>query len=141
MKLWYDESNSNNETLIFMLQRQDNQKQPTSPFLNKIIFICRMKNSRKLNRAQRFILIGILFILTVPYIEQLDGNASFDWGPFDFVLAFVILLTFGFGIEFLVRKIQSRRLKWLAILGIILFFVLLWGELAVGIFNSPIAGD
>ncbi len=100
-----------------------------------------MKNSRKLNRAQRFILTGILFILTVPYIEQLDGNATFDWGCFDFVLAFVILLTFGFGLEYLVRTIQSRRLKWLAILGIILFFVLLWGELAVGIFNSPISGD
>ncbi len=100
-----------------------------------------MKNSRILNRAQRFILFGILFILTVPFIEQLDGNASFNWSSFDFVLAFVILFTLGFGLEYLVRTIQSRRLKWLAILGVILFFVLLWGELAVGIFNSPIAGD
>ena len=100
-----------------------------------------MKNGKKLNRAQRFILLGILFILTVPFIEQLDGNASFDWGLLDFVLAFVMLLTFGFGLEYLLRTIQSRRLKGLAILGIILFFVLLWAELAVGIFNSPIAGD
>ncbi len=100
-----------------------------------------MKISRIFNRAQRFILLGILFILIDLIIERLDGNASFNWSSFDFVLAFVILLTFGFSLEYLVRTIQSRRLKWLAILGIILFFVLLWAELALGIFDSPIAGD
>lgn len=100
-----------------------------------------MKNNIKLNRAQRFILLGILFILTIPFIEQLNGNASFNWGPLDFVLAFLILITLGFGVEFFVRTIQSRRLRWLAILGIVLFIVLLWAELAVGIFNSPIAGN
>jgi hypothetical protein len=100
-----------------------------------------MKNKIKLNRAQRFILLGILFILTIPFIEQLDGNAAFNWGPLDFVLMFMILLTLGFGIEFFVRTIQSRRLRWLAILCIVLFIMLLWAELAVGVFDSPIAGD
>lgn len=100
-----------------------------------------MKKRIKMNRIQRLILFGILLLLTIPLIEQLDGNASFDWGPLDFALAFVLLLSFGFGIEYLVRKIQSRRLKGFAILGIIVFFVLLWAELAVGIFNSSIAGD
>ncbi len=94
-----------------------------------------------MNRVQGYILLGILFILTIPFIEQLDGNASFNWGPLDFVLAFLILITLGFGIEFFVRTIQSRQLRWLAILGIVLIIVLLWAELAVGIFNSPIAGD
>lgn len=100
-----------------------------------------MKKNIKLNRSQGFILLGILILLTIPLIEQMDGNAAFDWGPFDFILAFLLLFTLGFGIEFFVRKIKSRQLKWVAILGIILFFVLLWAELAVGIFNAPIAGD
>jgi hypothetical protein len=100
-----------------------------------------MKKNIKFNRSQGFILLGILILLTIPLIEQMDGNATFDWGPFDFVLAFLLLLTLGFGIEFFVRRIKSRRLKWVAILSIILFFILLWAELAVGIFNTPIAGD
>jgi uncharacterized membrane protein YhaH (DUF805 family) len=100
-----------------------------------------MKKIIKLNRSQRIILLGIIFVLTIPFIEQMDGNSAFDWGPFDFVLAFLLLLTLGFGIEFFVRRIKSRQLKWFAILSIILFFILLWAELAVGIFNTPIAGD
>ncbi len=100
-----------------------------------------MKKNIKLNRSQRIILLGILILLTIPLIEQMEGNAAFDWGPFDFILAFLLLFTLGFGIEFFVRRINSRQIKWLAILGIILFFVLLWAELAVGIFNTPIAGD
>jgi hypothetical protein len=100
-----------------------------------------MKKIGKLNRTQWIIFIGIILFLCIPFIEQLDGNASFNWGLLDFVLAFLILITLGFGIEFFVRTIQSHRLKWLAILGIVLFIVLLWAELAVGIFNSPIAGD
>ena len=100
-----------------------------------------MKKNIKFNRSQGFILLGILILLTIPLIEQMDGNATFDWGAFDFILAFVLLLILGFGIEFFVRRIKSRQLKWFAILSIILFFILLWAELAVGIFNTPIAGD
>lgn len=95
----------------------------------------------KMRRAQFVILFIVLVLLLIPFLEQLDGKAAFDWGPFDFILAFLLLFTLGFGIEFFVRRIKSRQIKWLAILGIILFFVLLWAELAVGLFNSPIAGD
>ena len=95
----------------------------------------------KMRRAQFVILFIVLVLLLIPFLEQLDGKATFDWGAFDFILAFVLLLILGFGIEFIVRRIKSRQIKWLAILGIILFFVLLWAELAVGLFNTPIAGD
>jgi len=95
----------------------------------------------KIRRTQFVILLIVLGLLLIPLLEQFDGKAAFDWGAFDFILAFVLLLILGFGIEFFVRRIKSRQIKWLAILGIILFFVLLWAELAVGLFNTPIAGD
>ena len=108
-------------------------------FIILILILSGMKN--KIRRTQFVILLIVLGLLLIPLLEQFDGNATFDWGPFDFVLAFLLILTLGFGIEFFVRRIKSRQIKWLAIPGIILFFVLLWAELAVGIFNTPIAGD
>ena len=90
---------------------------------------------KKLNRTQIIILVVLLTLLLIPLIEQQEGNSAFNWTVFDYILAFSLLLTVGF------RSIRSKRIKWVAIIGIALFFVLLWSELAVGIFNTPIAGD
>ncbi len=100
-----------------------------------------MKKIGKLNRTQWIILIGIILILCIPFIERLGGNESINWTFFDYLMAFILLFSFGITLEFSVRSIRSRSLKWAAIVGIVLFFVLLWVELAVGIFNSPFAGN
>jgi hypothetical protein len=96
---------------------------------------------KKLNRTQIIILVVLILLLMIPLIEQQGGNTAFNWTVFDYILAFSLLLTVGFGVEFCIRSIRSKRIKWVAIFGIALFFVLLWAELAVGIFNTPIAGD
>ncbi len=93
------------------------------------------------NKRQKLILLSIFLILTIPFVEQLDGNAEFNWSVFDFILAFVMLLSLGFGLEYLIRKIPSIKVKIFAILVVCFLFILLWAEMAVGIFNSPIAGD
>ena len=36
---------------------------------------------------------------------------------------------------------MRNRKKWIYILFVIVLFFLLWAELGVGIFDSPIAGD
>lgn len=94
-----------------------------------------------LNKAQIIILFIIFILLCIPLIEMEDGNSSINWSVFDFFIAFLLLTISGFSIEFAIRKIKKRTNKIKAILLILLFLLLLWGELAVGIFNSPIAGD
>ncbi len=100
-----------------------------------------MQYGNKFNKTQRIILLCIVLLLIIPLVEQLDGNAEFNWSVFDFILAFVMLLSFGFGLEYLIRKIPSIKVKIFAILVACFLFILLWAEMAVGIFNSPIAGD
>jgi hypothetical protein len=100
-----------------------------------------MKKIGKLNRPQWIIFIVIILLLCIPFIEQLGGNESFNWTFFDYLMAFILLFSVGITLEFTVRSIRSRSLKRAAIVVIVLFFILLWAELAVGIFNSPIAGD
>jgi len=93
------------------------------------------------NLAQKVIFTVILLLLCIPWLEQLDGKAAFHWTLFDYFAALALLSTFGFGLEYLVRKTKSKKRKFLIILVVTFLFILLWAELAVGIFDSPIAGD
>ena len=63
------------------------------------------------------------------------------WTPMDFVVASVLLLSAGFGMAYLWKKLAQSTYRFYIIAGLILLFVLLWAELAVGIFGSPLAGS
>ena len=93
------------------------------------------------NLAQKVIFTVILLLLCIPWLEQLDGQAAFHWTMFDYITAIVLLSIFGFGVEYVVRKTKSKKGRFLIILILTLLFMLLWAELAVGVFDSPIAGD
>ena len=95
----------------------------------------------KFNKTQKVILLCNVLFLFITLIEQLDGNAAFNWSVFDFVLAFILLSSFGLILEFTIRKLPNKKSKFIVILIILFLFVLIWAELAVGIFNSPISGD
>jgi hypothetical protein len=95
----------------------------------------------KFNKIQKTILLITVLMLIIPFIEILDGNAAFNWSVFDFFLAFILLSSFGLILEFTLRKLPNKKSKFIVILIILFLFVLIWAELAVGIFNSPIAGD
>ncbi|MFN4885363.1 MAG: hypothetical protein ACK5EW_08900 [Bacteroidota bacterium] len=94
-----------------------------------------------MNKVQKVILIIILVLLCIPLIEMMDGNSQVNWSIFDFIVAFILLTAVGFSMEWVFRKIQNKRYKIALGILILLLFILLWGELAVGIFGSPIAGD
>ena len=89
------------------------------------------------NKPQKVIFSVILLLLCIPWLEQLDGKAAFHWTVFDYFAAFVLLLTFGFGLEYVVRKTKSKKGKFLIILILALLFILIWTELAVGVFDYP----
>ena len=64
-----------------------------------------------------------------------------NWSAFDFVIAFVLLLGLGTTIEFILQKTKeaNSKLAWIVIA--LLLFFLLWAELAVGVFGTPLAGS
>jgi uncharacterized membrane protein len=64
-----------------------------------------------------------------------------NWSIMDFLIAGVLLFGTGLTIEFVLRKVKTRKNRILVCGIIILLLLLLWTELAVGIFGSPIAGN
>ena len=85
-----------------------------------------------------FLISGVL--LLVPLIAMQLTN-EVNWTLMDFVVAACLLLTAGLTCEWIMR-IAKRKIVRVALvtLGIVLF-LLIWAELAVGIFGTPFAGS
>ena len=63
------------------------------------------------------------------------------WSLFDFVIMGLMLVALGVGVQLVARRVQGSTRLFLIVAVIILLFLLLWGEMAVGLFGSPISGD
>jgi hypothetical protein len=86
------------------------------------------------------IILSVPILLLIPLIAMQFTN-DVDWKLFDFVLMGILLLGTGLLCEFVIRKVKSIGYR-LAICGAILVALLLiWAELAVGIFGTPFAGS
>ena len=64
-----------------------------------------------------------------------------NWSIFDFVVMGFLLLFFSLGIDVTMKKVKNENIKILYVVLTILIFLLIWAELAVGIFGSQFAGD
>lgn len=93
-----------------------------------------MKNKRLLG-----ILGVIVTILLIPAIAM-QFSTEVNWSLFDFVIAGILLLLTGLAIEFVLRKV-SKKYQIILVLTILGLFLLIWIELAVGIFGTPFAGS
>lgn len=82
----------------------------------------------------------VLVLLSIPFVAMFITD-EVKWTVFDFVIMGALLSAVGFTIEYILRKIQTNKMRILLTLVVILIFGLVWLELAVGIFNSPIAGS
>lgn len=82
----------------------------------------------------------ILVILALPLIGMQFSNAI-DWKAGDFAMAAVLLVLATLVIEITKRLIPNKTPRRIFMAVGILVIVLIWLELAVGVFNSPIAGS
>ena len=93
-------------------------------------------------QLKRFIIVLIVSvsILLVPFLAQ-QFTDEVNWSLSDFLIAGLMLFGTGILIDFLLRKIDKVSHRIIAIVIILLVFMLIWAELAVGIFGSPFAGN
>ncbi|WP_349522158.1 hypothetical protein [Muricauda sp. NFXS6] len=86
------------------------------------------------------ILTSVLVLLLIPFVAM-QFSYEVNWSPFDFLVAGGLLLALGLSIDFAAHKAKSFNKKLIAIAAVVILFLLIWAELAVGIFGSPIAGN
>ena len=81
-----------------------------------------------------------LFLLLFPLVGTLVSN-EVNWSFFDFIVMGILILSMSFGIKQVVMTIKNTNYRVHIIGMILLVFILIWVELAVGIFDTPFAGS
>ncbi len=64
-----------------------------------------------------------------------------NWSVFDFIIGGALLFLVGLALNVAWITIQKKEHRIILCLVILFLFVLIWAELAVGIFNSRFAGS
>jgi hypothetical protein len=64
-----------------------------------------------------------------------------DWSGFDFLVMASLILSLSILINLILYYFNSSRLKLLLVFILVILFLLIWAELAVGIFGTPFAGS
>ena len=81
-----------------------------------------------------------LFLLLIPLIGMAITD-EINWSPFDFIIMSSLLISLSIGINFLSNRVKNLNNRVLYIGTLVLIFMLIWAELAVGIFGTAFAGN
>jgi peptidoglycan/LPS O-acetylase OafA/YrhL len=93
-----------------------------------------MKSKRRIG-----MLLTVALLLLVPLLAM-QFTAEVNWTFFDFLIAAILLLGTALLCELVMRKVRKPEHR-IAICAVLLVaFLLIWIELAVGIFGTPFAG-
>lgn len=91
-------------------------------------------------RRPLLIVLAVGLLLAIPRIAM-QFTDEVHWTGSDFLVAGTLLLGTGLLAEGILRTFTKwrQRFAWLAALGLVLLLV--WAELAVGVFGTPFAGS
>jgi asparagine N-glycosylation enzyme membrane subunit Stt3 len=92
------------------------------------------------NNRLKIILLVIAILLLIPLIAMQFTN-EVDWNLFDFIVAGVLLLGTGSVCELILRKVKKLEYRIAICSVVIVLLLLIWAELAVGVFGSQISGS
>ena len=93
-----------------------------------------MKNTRLIT------ILSIVALLLLPLIAM-QYTTEVNWSGFDFVVAATLLLGTGLTLELILRKVTEKRHRISLSMALLVLFLLIWAELAVGLFGTPLAGS
>jgi len=83
-------------------------------------------------------IVGLL--LLIPLIAM-QLTSEVNWSFFDFIIMGTLLTITGLLTRIILKKVKSYKYKKILIVTILLIFLLIWAELAVGLFGTPFAGN
>lgn len=92
------------------------------------------------NKRLKIILLIPLIILLIPLIAM-QFTKEVDWGILDFAIMGFLLFGTALLCELVLRRVKNNENRILICGVILVALFLIWAELAVGIFGSPIAGS
>jgi hypothetical protein len=91
-------------------------------------------------KRRTYLLLGVVALLSANAVAMLFTD-EVQWSPFDFVVAAVLLGGAALAADWVWTRIQGRRTRIVGVAAVLVVLALIWGELAVGLFGTPWAGN
>ena len=92
------------------------------------------------NKRLKIILLIVGSLLLIPLIAM-QFSDEVNWTALDFVMAGALLLVTGLIVDLVMRKVKNTKYRIAILIIVLLGFLLIWAELAVGIFGTPFSGS
>jgi hypothetical protein len=92
------------------------------------------------NKRLNIILASAASLLLLPFIAM-QFTQEVNWTALDFVIMGALLFGTGLIYELVLRKVTKTTNRIILCLAILIMLLLIWIELAVGLFGTPFAGN
>jgi hypothetical protein len=92
------------------------------------------------NNRLAYTLLAVPLLLLVPLIAM-QFTPEVNWSPADFLVMGALLLSAALIIELISKMVKGKQQRILLWVAIVIVFLLVWAELAVGVFGTPFAGS
>ena len=92
------------------------------------------------NKRFAGILLTVTVLLLIPLVAM-RFTTEVNWTLSDFVVAGILLFGTGLLCELVLRTVTKTEYRFALCAALLTALVLVWIEIAVGIFGSPIAGS
>ena len=83
-------------------------------------------------------IVGLLLFIPLIAMQLTD---EVEWSLFDFIIMGTLLLITGLMGEIIFKKVKKYKHRVILYVVVAITFLLIWAELAVGIFGTPFAGS
>ena len=83
-------------------------------------------------------MVGLLLIIPLIAMQLTD---KVEWSLFDFIIMGTLLLITGLMGEIIFKKVKKYKHRVILYVVVAITFLLIWAELAVGIFGTPFSGN
>lgn len=81
-----------------------------------------------------------ILVLSIPLVAM-QFTSEVAWDVFDFIVAGTLLVGTGLIYEYLGHILPDSERRILLRFALLIIFLLVWAELAVGVFGTPFAGS
>ena len=85
-------------------------------------------------------MITVTLLLLIPIIAMRFTN-EVNWNLIDFIVAGTLLLGTGLICELVIRKINKIKYRIALCVALLAALLLIWAELAVGVFGTQLSGN
>ncbi|NCI45750.1 hypothetical protein [Sediminibacterium soli] len=94
-----------------------------------------------INNKRRIAILSAAVILLLIPVTAMQLTDQVNWSASDFTIAGILLLCIGLACEWALRSMRNPKYQWVVCAALLAVLLLVWAELAVGVFGTPLAGS